>query len=289
MQKKIKNSFWSECFGCVEPLMRDFLKKNPENLLYSNFWGSHFFKRNNLPCNSNNFRTMSKCFSHPVELMQKNQDDRTDFISYEDLRARQGPNIELNEYTEIKYIITRTIRQLGTDLGRIKINLPFQPALISLLTLSKKGCSKWTSLLKDRAGTNASQVRLEEKWEGKLGARLGPVFWDSTYNRTAEIFFDNKLKWLQYQITRGVLKTNHIISKFLPNIIDSCSFCNTNEETILHLFWDCQVTQNFINNITNYLQPKWPNIIENLNKKKPFFLARLWKKVGEQITFYFCT
>ena len=38
------------------------------------------------------------------------------------------------------------------------------------------------------------------------------------------IFFDNRLKWFQYQVTRGTLKTNRIISKFKNDASVNCTY-----------------------------------------------------------------
>ena len=103
-------------------------------------------------------------------------------------------------------------------------------------------------------------------WEEKLGNIQGPFVWDRCYKLTKSRSFDNKLKWLQQQIVRGSLKTNHIISKF-SDISQRYTFCDVHNKRILHLFWDCREVFNFIVEVSLELANR--NLCTlNLNKKK---------------------
>ena len=87
-------------------------------------------------------------------------------------------------------------------------------------------------------------------WETELGRIQGVPFWDRCYKNTSLIFFDNKIKWLQFQIVRETLKTNRIVSKFIQSVDEKCSFCNLMIESISHLFWECPLVQTFIKDIS---------------------------------------
>ena len=63
-----------------------------------------------------------------------------------------------------------------------------------------------------------------------------------------------------YQIVRGTLKTNRIVSKFVPGILPSCTFCNSEIETIVHLFWDCNNTSQFLDLVFDFFCELWPGI-----------------------------
>ena len=125
--------------------------------------------------------------------------------------------------------------------------MPFQPPLVRLINFSNKGCNKWVRLLKRLEFSNVSLQQKERKWERDLGVMQGIKFWENNHLLTKTIFYDNKLKWFHYQVVRGTLKTNKIISKFIPGILSECTFCNLSTESILHLLWQSQVTNTFIN------------------------------------------
>ncbi len=43
----LANIFWSECISAIKPTMLEFRKEHPEVYLYSSFWGSQIYRRNN--------------------------------------------------------------------------------------------------------------------------------------------------------------------------------------------------------------------------------------------------
>ena len=97
-------------------------------------------------------------------------------------------------------------------------------------------------------GTTGNIAKRELKWTIELGRNPGIFFWNNCYKLNSEIFYNNKIKWLQYQITRNCLKTNIIVSKF-TDTSPLCTFCGIANESISHLFWDCNNVKLFINTV----------------------------------------
>ena len=62
---------------------------------------------------------------------------------------------------------------------------------------------------------------------------------------------DSKLQWLQYRINNRILGINNISQKMGIVNDNRCSFCQHENETIVHLFWDCIHVYTFIAQ-TNY-------------------------------------
>ena len=122
--------------------------------------------------------------------------------------------------------------------------LSFQPLLINVVNLSKKGCSVYSKFLKKKINLNTPLTERENKWHAELKCTYGTNFWNRTYNLAASIKHENKIKWLQYQINRNSLFTNYKVNKFKPHVSPNCAFCSHNEEfshleLVSHLFWDC--------------------------------------------------
>ena len=59
----------------------------------------------------------------------------------------------------------------------------------------------------------------EEKWHRELGNFYASDFWNATYRLTSEIKNENKMKWIQFQINRHCLYTNHKVNKFNPHLV----------------------------------------------------------------------
>ena len=85
-------------------------------------------------------------------------------------------------------------------------------------------------------------------------------FWERCYDLNRNLFFDNKLKWFQYQITRGTLKTNRIVSKFNREVRQECTFCQVEIESISHLFYECRIVNAFILEVYSIFIPNRTDI-----------------------------
>ena len=226
---------------------------------------------NSKKCTKNDFPTLGTHYTFPADIIHLNHENNITFIPIQDLQTKFSAIISEEDYINVKHIIKSTLQQHKSTLEKISLHQPFLPSILKIFYLNNSGCSRWTKLLKHKNRTNSSQVRLELKWEQRLGVRLGPLFWDKCYARNKLIFFDNKLKWLQYQINRGTLKTNHIVSKFKPEVSNTCTFCNDEPETILHLMWDCTLSNSFILQLLSHFNSFWPNIPINVSKIKFIF------------------
>ena len=70
---------------------------------------------------------------------------------------------------------------------------------------------------------------------------------------------DTKLKWFQVRLIHRILPTNKFL--FICKIKDSpsCTFCRLEDESVIHLFWDCPMIQNFWRGLESLLQQKCSN------------------------------
>ena len=155
--------------------------------------------------------------------------------------------IEISEETliEMNYIINCTFRGLGINQTNcISPFLPVQPLLINVSNVSKKGCGAFSKFLNKNKNLNTPLADREAKWHTELQTQFSINFWNKTYAHTAGIKFENKIKWLQYQIARNSLFTNYKVHKFKPQISPHCTFCTNIEnpphfELVSHIFWSC--------------------------------------------------
>ena len=268
LRKKLKSNFWSENISVIKPFMLELIGKYPEEILKCTIWGSDFFTRNQALVTPGNFPSLSKSIRAPIDIL-KTTDTGMNFYTYDEYIGQYG-NVDKDEFISFKYMISQSLMKYNVDLNLIKIEQPSRPAFLNLINLSEKGCSKWTKIMKNRYVTENTR-RMEGKWNEKLGNILGIEYWNNCYRLTKSIDFNNRLKWFHYQVVRGCLKTNSIVSKFNHNVTEQCTFCNRGRETILHLFWECDVTKTFINDTHNAMNIK---TIENnrlLNRKEFLF------------------
>ena len=256
--KKFKNNFWSQCFSNLKPLILEACKNSPEYILNSPIWGSCFFLRNNQLCKRETFYPLSESITFPSDLLESTPVGMK-FINYKDVNIRSGSRIDNEKYIELRYIITEGLRKYNIFLSSLNICFPCKPTLVSILMMYEKGCNFWSKILKKKKLRVNTFHQKERNWECFLNLNTShvPTPWFLYYHFNTRINFDNKIKWLNYQIVRGTLKTNRIICKFIPEISEKCSFCNNDVETISHLFWDCPISSAFINSVFLSLR-NWP-------------------------------
>ena len=228
--------------------MRVFLNKIPEEILYSKIWGLHLIQHMSRAVKRSDFPYLSSKCNFVRDLFKVNDKNQLSFCSVEEMNTKFG-YIPDTEIVSMRQHIRETLIQNNVKLEELSTSLPFRPAIFSLVNISKKGCGRWTNLKKGLWSTLNLRKR-EVGWETELGRIQGVPFWDRCYKNTSLIFFDNKIKWLQFQIVRGTLKTNRIVSKFIQSVDEKCSFCNLMIESISHLFWECPLIQAFIKDIS---------------------------------------
>ena len=269
--KKIKNPFWRESLAVLETFRREYIKRFPEEIIYSTIWGSSSFKRGNRRLFRLEFPSISNHINTTHDLVIPDNAGNCRLMDWDEFRIlERGAIFDFNEFLSLKLAISQTLTSTGINLNQLEYKSPARPVLFSLLTMSSKGCNKWNKI-KTPIAQSKSILDREEKWNNSLGSIQGIFFWDKCYLNNKKIDFNNRIRWLQYQIVRGTLKTNRIISKFSANTTSQCTLCNDDTETILHLFWDCIHVQIFIREVKTKINENNLPVLFNHNRKSFIF------------------
>ena len=164
---------------------------------------------------------------------------------YLKLSLKKGCKVSEENLIELHYIIKIARHSLEIkDDCTIPTFLPYQPLLLNIVNLTKKGCSSYSKLLRKKTNLSTPLVYREQKWHNELQCTFGTEFWNKTYSMVANIKHENKIKYLQFQINRNCLFTNYKVNKFKPQISPLCTFCchldNAQHfELVSHLFYSC--------------------------------------------------
>ena len=110
-----------------------------------------------------------------------------------------------------------------------------------------------------------------------MGQVQSREFWNNCYKNVQDLFFDNRLKLMYYHILRGSLETNRIVRKFIVENNGMCTFCNFRIETIVHLFWECDITKVFLTTSLPLLFQQFPGSTFNYTLKSFIFGPRFEK------------
>ena len=64
---------------------------------------------------------------------------------------------------------------------------------------------------------------------------------------------DSKLLWLQFRVNHHIVVTNKFLFKIGKTESQLCTFCQTEIESIYHLFWDCIFVKQLIRDLKTVL------------------------------------
>ena len=222
----------------------------PEKIVYAPFWGNPNILRGNKPMKEDMFPILATKVKNVADLYIPGTAD----ILTREWMEKHRIIIPEEVVIEIRYILKQSINKLGLTELRINApNLPYRPLLIEIINMSLKGCSFFNKLLQGKFRAQNRMHAREEKWHSELGYVMGRQFWIRTYNLTATIKYENKLKWLQYQICRNSLFTNARVNKVHRHISSLCSYCQSHDELIGHLFYRCNKITQLWSEIKNWL------------------------------------
>ena len=62
-----------------------------------------------------------------------------------------------------------------------------------------------------------------------------------------------KLRYFQYKIIHKKLTTNIMVSRWNKDVSNLCSFCGYHEESLLHLYTECEVNAHLFNALNAWL------------------------------------
>ena len=94
---------------------------------------------------------------------------------------------------------------------------------------------------------------MERKQQARYRTIFGVDYWNCCYKYTKKINFNNKIKWLQFQLVRGCLPVNNKISRYMNEVSSLCTFCKAEPETDRHLFFHCKITNPFLRSCFNFI------------------------------------
>ena len=122
------------------------------------------------------------------------------------------------------------------------------PLTNKLITCNTKGCRSIYDVLINTKQIPSSQAKCRRDLTINLNFKF---IYDIPFSCTK----NRKLQWLRYRINHRILGTNYVLVKMgIKNTCSEiCSFCNTEQETLVHLFWNCTHVVTFINVVSTWL------------------------------------
>ncbi len=239
-----KDSFWQNVLSA-------WCKYNFSNkidiraILESVIWYNSEIKVNDAPV------FYRRCFQKGIIYIKDIIDLRTNkFLSFEAFVAKYGHTITFVEYHGLISAIPRPMKQILRQIP--------QEGNTFVHNYDKFVQKNWDSkYFYSKSIENKHIVpTLSLKWQNLLQT----VIDDETISKVLEnikvITLSTKLRSFLYRLIHFAILTNTKLYEW--KIVDSelCTFCNTEPETYIHLFWECQVARQIWKQVENWCKNK---------------------------------
>ncbi len=112
--------------------------------------------------------------------------------------------------------------------------------------------------------------------------------WVHIWNLPYKYLITNKVRGVSYRLIRKYYPTKHYLLRFGRDVCVDCSFCGSEPETMMHLFWNCHYTATFWKEVLCYITLKidsnfsleWNNILFGVHdvkskKQKELYIINL--------------
>ena len=140
---------------------------------------------------------------------------------------------------------------------------PIIPFNIKIFIFTNKGSKNMYNLL------NKTNVEPTGKHKWNRIFFLQDLEWKQIYRLPFYCTQNSKLQWFQYRLNHHIVVTNKFLFKIGKSDSQMCTFCDTSEESILHLLWECPKTQKLINDFAAFCNTY--NVLFNPNSKTFLF------------------
>lgn len=246
----IKNKFWIDVLKTFI-LFIDKLDINKWNQVLH----MPLFYNENIKINSNPI-FFQDLYNNGYRLVKDILNKNGSFKTLDDIKEESRNNIIFIHY----YSIRNAVNSYLTNLNFVKTNKLLikyhNPSIncyfFSILTSSNSNKLTYNTLTK-----NDDKPTCQNRWLS-LYPNLDKD-WKKIYSDVFVFTRDTYLQWLQVRIVHRILPTNILLQKMKIKNDKTCTFCKTNDETLLHLFYECVHVKPLLQYISNKLKTKYPN------------------------------
>ena len=202
-----------------------------DEILTTNIWGNSLIRKGDRPIFEKSL--INSKINKVIDIYDL---ARRQFYTYQQVIDLFGMNLNQLLYNTIVSAIPRLSRIL---LKQSKIDEPIKENSVYDTICQQKQCAKyiyWKILEKQHPHCIESKIN----WEIDLDCKIDDDSWTALYPVFRKLIMPIKLQYFQYRVLTRKLTTNAIRAKWDQMVPSTCSLCNMERETIVHLFHDCK-------------------------------------------------
>ena len=177
--------------------------------------------------------------------------DSTAFLSFSEFKERF--DIETNFLTFHGLISAiKSVKKITRE-QPVNNNAIFKPFLEKFLQAKKPNRQVYKKLI---ANKQTRPNRSQGKWVAECeldNHNNNNIDWQSVYQSPFRCTKNSKLITFQFKLLHRRLATNNYLKKISLKEDNICTFCKTEAESLIHLFWSCKITSCFWHSFNKWL------------------------------------
>ena len=247
--KEITNPFWKDVLHSLCDFATLLPKRNISATLKSPLWHNCFIKIDKRPI------FIKKWHDSGITLIQDLFTDNGDFMTLYDFQQKYNFTPPFTTFQGIKLAILSTWPELRNIDGVAP--RPCKPSFIEYICRNKKGSRDMYDIFIEEL---YMKPKSERKWETELN--LVPLFdWKTANAHVLKITKDTNFIWFHYRLIHRILPTRKYLYYMKLTNSPLCNFCNEEEDTFLHAFFECEHVNDFWNNVKDWVNQNSNNDI----------------------------
>jgi len=187
-------------------------------------------------------------------------------MSFAEVSAKYRTKGNFLDYTRLISIIPREYKRVLKNEASSHHMKDEEKTLIEDFFLKHR--TKLTKFYYSKLISSNNCPTSQKAWENIL--KCGELSWKKYYMLTSKATHEVKSREFQYKILHRILPTNDVLFKMKIANDNKCTFCRLHAETLLHLFVECDYTQELWNNVERLLQKRMGNITSLSVQEKLF-------------------
>ena len=245
LAQKTSNIFWKEVLLSWEKFVAMDVSNDNNDIMTSPLWYNALISKNPLyiPTWYNkgvvtvgDIIDITGCVLELKDLERKFNISKINFLEY--YRVRQSINTFLKVYKNGNTFSPQP--------------QPYIIRTVHFLVLNKHG----TRGIYNKLNKISTEMDFQRKWLQELDLDLNRYFWQQKFRICFKTIQDPNLIWFQYRILHRILGTQSILYKMGISNTFTCLLCESEEETLYHLFCHCHHSKQLWNQLENLIVNK---------------------------------
>ena len=251
MANKIKNPFWKEVLNTLYEF-RNLITMKPTDIIYQPLWYNNKIKI------GGKYVFYKQWFDKGIHRIYDICNIDGSLLSYNEFQEKHGFNPDFVSFMGLRNsILSRWNMFKNVNC----YTLPYCPEDIKLL----KDRSNLQSVYKIFIGNINIQQKYKTNWNKYINIDTN-INWKKINIIPFESTTDSKYRWFQYRIIHRIICTNKLLYKMKILQSPLCTFCKSFDESIFHIFCECDIIQDYWNEVESLILQKTGRIIPFTSK-----------------------